>query len=147
MTDLWGFRLPAIQRKVQELLRATEGELSELPNEPSKDPVGEVYNVISKFSDALAQYVEGMPDKDGLLQAVRPEQQRFREEVRKTRPDFRPYNEPDTDEVTMRRDRLTKPEFLANEEEVDLPTDDDNAIYIDEVMDRARQYVFTHRLL
>ena len=40
MTDLWGFRLPAIQRKVQELLRATEGELSELPNEPSKDPVG-----------------------------------------------------------------------------------------------------------
>ena len=122
-------------------MRATEEELNELPNEPSKDPVGEVYNVISKFSDALIQYVEGTPGEDGLLQAIRPEKQRFRQSIRKTGPDFRPYNRPDADDIVKRRNSLTKPDFLSNEGEVDLPTDDENAIYIDEVMDRARQYV------
>lgn len=144
--DLLGLRLPGIQRKVQELLRATEGELNELPNEPSKDPVGEVYNVISKFSDALAQYVEGTPGKGGLLQAIRPAQQSFRETICRSSPDFRPYSKPDADEVTKRRNGLTKPDFLSNEEEVHLPSDDDNAIYIDEVMDRARQYASARRL-
>lgn len=139
-----GSRLPAIQRKVQESLRATEAELHELPNEPSKDPVGEVYNVISRFSRSLGRYVEGTSGKDGLLQAIRPEQKAFRDELSKTAPDFRPYNKPDADDIIKRRSALTKPDFLSNEQEVKMPKDDDDAIFIDEVMANAEQYAFTH---
>ncbi|EPS96653.1 hypothetical protein FOMPIDRAFT_52737 [Fomitopsis schrenkii] len=134
-------QLPAIQRKVQELLRATEGELHELPNEPSKDPIGEVFNVISRFSSALAGYVEGTPGKDGLLQSIRPEQKMFWRELRKTAPDFGPYNKPDTADIIQRRNGLTKPGFLSNEQEVDMPAGDDEAIYINEVMASAEQAV------
>lgn len=125
-------------------MRATEGELHELPNEPSKDPIGEVFNVISRFSSALAGYVEGTPGKDGLLQSIRPEQKMFWRELRKTAPDFGPYNKPDTADIIQRRNGLTKPGFLSNEQEVDMPAGDDEAIYINEVMASAEQYAFMH---
>ncbi|KZT65429.1 hypothetical protein DAEQUDRAFT_814318 [Daedalea quercina L-15889] len=129
-------RLPEIHKKIQEMLRTTESQLSDLPNEPSKDPVGEVYNIISKFCTALNRYVEGTPGADGLLQAIRPQQQEFKDEIRRTAPDFRPY-----DKLDMLSISLTNADFLSNEEKPYMPADDDSAIYIDEVMDLALQAI------
>lgn len=36
-------------------------------------------------------HVEGIPSKKGLLQAIRPEQERFRASIRETAPNFRPF--------------------------------------------------------
>ena len=136
VTQFVGDRLPDIHKTIQEMLRTTEAQLGELPQEPSKDPVGEVYAIIGKLSSALSQYVEGTPGADGLLQAIRPKQQDFKEAVRNTAPDFRPFEKTDDDLVT---ESLTVPEFLSNEEKPCLPEDDGSAIYVDEVMDLALQ--------
>ncbi|KAH9924573.1 P-loop containing nucleoside triphosphate hydrolase protein [Fomitopsis serialis] len=132
-------RLPEIQKTIQEMLRTTESQLGELPKEPSKDPVGEVYNLVSKFSSALTQYVEGTPGADGLLQIIRPKQQEFKDAIQKTAPDFRPFEKPDADDMQLAN--LTPPDFLSNEEVPSLPEDDVGAIYIDEVMNLAVQAI------
>lgn len=132
--------LPNIHKKIQEMLITTEEQLSELPNEPSKDPVSEVYNLISRLSAKLSRFLEGTPGADGLLQEIRPHQVEFKKAIRATAPDFRPYErrslleEDDPPEVIV-------PEFLSNEEEQYLAEDDDEAIYVDDVLEQAQQYV------
>ena len=121
------------------MLRTTEAQLGELPREPSKDPVGEVYAVISKLTGALNRYVEGTPNSNGLLQTIRPKQQAFKEAVRNTAPDFRPFERSDANGPAATG--LTLPEFLSNEETPRLPEDEGNAIYVDEVMELALQLV------
>ncbi|KZT65430.1 hypothetical protein DAEQUDRAFT_676924 [Daedalea quercina L-15889] len=140
LSGLIAKRLPDIQKTIQDMLRTTEGQLGELPQEPSKDPIGEVYNLISKLSDALTQYVEGTPGAGGLLQTIRPKQQEFKDAIRKTAPDFRPSERPDGDDFAY-GNGLTLPEFLSNEEKPHLPDDDSDAIYIDQVMDYALQAI------
>ncbi|TFY61378.1 hypothetical protein EVJ58_g4548 [Rhodofomes roseus] len=135
LSGLIAKRLPDIQKTIQEMLRMTEIQLGELPKEASKDPVGEVYNLIGKFSSALTQYVEGTPGADGLLQTIRPKQQDFKDAIRKTAPDFRPFEQGDNGSG------LTVPEFLSNEEKPCLPEGDDHAVYINEVMDLALQAI------
>jgi len=39
----------------------------------------------------LARHVQGVPDEDGLLQAILPAQQKFRVAIRETAPNFRPF--------------------------------------------------------
>ena len=39
----------------------------------------------------VSRHVEGVPDEDGLLQAIRPAQERFRRGIRGTAPRFRPF--------------------------------------------------------
>ena len=98
-------------------------------------PYGSAH-VLVTASVRKSQYVEGTPGADGLLQAIRPKQQEFKEAVRNTAPDFRPFEKTDDDLVA---ESLTVPEFLSNEEKPCLPKDDDGAIYVDEVMDLALQ--------
>lgn len=92
--------------------------------------------MISKLASALNRYVEGTPDADGLLQTIRPKQQQFKEAVRNTAPDFRPFEKVSGNSGPA---TLTVPEFLSNEEKPCLPEDEGNAIYVDEVMELALQ--------
>jgi len=39
----------------------------------------------------LARHVQGVPDEDGLLQAILPAQEKFRVAIRETAPNFRPF--------------------------------------------------------
>ena len=139
MGRVWAvLRLPDIQKTIQEMLRTTEAQLAELPREPSQDPVGEVYAMITQLAGALDRWVEGTPSADGLLQTIRPKQQEFRDAVRNTAPDFRPFERADAGGAAA---SLTLPEFLSNEETPGLPVDDAEAIYVDEVMALALQWV------
>ncbi|PCH35511.1 hypothetical protein WOLCODRAFT_107442 [Wolfiporia cocos MD-104 SS10] len=128
--------LPAIQEKIQQMLMMTEGQLNELPKEPSKDPIGEVFNLISKFSARLTKYLEGTPGADGLLQTIRPRREEFRRAISATAPDFRPHNRHREDDDNE-QPTVVPLEFLANEGELVVPTTDDSAIYIDDVMQFA----------
>lgn len=132
-------RLPSIQEELQDLLSATDENLNKLPKPPSTDALSEVLHLLSTFSKGLAHFLEGTPNPDGLLQSIRPACDTFRQAIRATEPDFRPYERqaaarnPDAYNYIV-------PEFLKNEEEtVYRPQDDTKAIYIDDVMNRARQ--------
>jgi hypothetical protein len=148
-------------------LRARE-ELNNLPQAPSEDPLNEVTTMLHNFIRDLSRLVEGIPGEDGLLQAIRPSQNRFKYTIRSTAPQFIPFTRDQSS-----RKRLRVPGFLHAEEgkfainnfdpdinesdtddergedeedSDDLPLDLRNRaqtgpIYIDEVSERAQQYV------
>lgn len=123
-----------LQEELQELLRKTDDALRALPKPPSIDPLTEILNVISEFARDIAKHVDGLPNRNGLLQAIRPAQETFRQTIRKTAPDFRPSERGDA-EVTP----LLPPSFLDCEERCDIYVADREPIYIDEVMQRAQE--------
>jgi hypothetical protein len=122
-------------------LQETEAELRALPRAPSGDPVGEVLHVLSSFSRDLSRRLEGTSDADGFLQTIRPCQEAFKRAIRRTAPNFIPW------EKTQKSRELPEPRFLANEEGDDEESDDEgegeyeHKIYIDEVFKRAQRYV------
>lgn len=123
----------------------TRERLSRLPKAPSSDPVNEICTMIYNFTVDLARQVEGVPDEDGLLQAIRPAHEKFRKAIRATAPNFLPF-----EEEFKGKGGLSSPSFLLNEEEgygatgskdeedAD-PADENSPIYIDAVMERAHQ--------
>jgi hypothetical protein len=136
LTDLR--RLPEIQNELDKTIYETRERLNKLPKAPSSDPVNDICTLIYTFTTDLARHVEGVADKDGLLQAIRPAHEKFRQAIRSTAPNFQPF-----EEKQKAKRRLTLPSFLLNEE-VDDTTgsdtkDENDPIYIDEVMERAYQ--------
>ena len=81
---------------------------------------------------------EGAGNSDGLLQQIEPACFHFQKAIRATEPDFRPYSRlmaarnPDIH-------NFVTPSFLSNEGAPYFPEDDSRAIYLDDVMKRARE--------
>lgn len=101
--------------------------------------------MLHDFCVSLEKHVEGVPHADGLIQKIRPHQQEFRLSIRKTAPNFRPFERRYKDERT-----LATSSFLCNEGEEDagwMEEDDgidkiasvQEVLYIDEVFQRAEQ--------
>ncbi|KIJ13505.1 hypothetical protein PAXINDRAFT_81017 [Paxillus involutus ATCC 200175] len=142
LSELIAKRLPEIQKELMNSLQKTEAELRALPRAPSSDPVGEVLHVLSSFSRDLSRRLEGTSDADGLLQTIRPCQEAFKRAIRRTAPNFIPW------EKTQKSRELPEPRFLANEEGDDEDSDEESddesehehehKIYIDEVFKRAQ---------
>jgi len=119
------------------------------------------------FGVALLRHVTGIPDTDGLIQSIRPAQGRFRQAIRATAPNFRPF-----ERKYERTHHLGRATFLDTEEadpcdgeSSDVEPDDydgsddigyaisqlenrsgkfanrNDKIYIDEVLERANKYV------
>lgn len=128
-------RLPEIQGELQKLLQQTEHDIELLPKPPSNDPCGDVFDLID-----LLRHLEGTPEEDGLLQAIRPNQLRFRKAIRATAPEFRPY-----EQKNAANGSILFNEFIVDEEEVDeidvTDLGERDIIFIDEVFDRAQKYV------
>jgi hypothetical protein len=148
--------LPQIQIELENTIQKTHTGLQQLPKPPSSDPVGEVAGLLHLFIGELDKVLEGVPRADGLLQVIRPAQERFRREIRNTAPDFRPFEEPRGLENISNYEPFGEPAFLANEDGDEGPDDVDeepyarNArpIFIDAVLERAHAYVaFTSLLL
>ena len=151
-------RLPEIHEELEKSIINTRGLLSALPKAPSSDPLNEICTLIHSFTIDLARHVEGVPNHDGLLQTIRPLQEKFRKAIRMTAPNFRPF------ESSLKETRhLGRASFLANEESEDNvgeasdSEDEDHVgsslkkpnksqvlaisrkIYTDEVMEKAQQ--------
>ncbi|KAF8553727.1 hypothetical protein OG21DRAFT_1441498 [Imleria badia] len=134
LSELIAKRLPQIQAELMNAIQDTESKLRALPKAPSNDPVGEVLHALRNFMRDLEHRVEGSPEEDGLLQTIRPHQQAFKISIRKTAPQFVPW------ERTKTKD-LPEAAFLANEDG-DVAAEEfpsgRKEIYIDEVLERAQ---------
>jgi hypothetical protein len=153
-------RLPEIQDELEKSIIRAREILDSLPKPPSDDPRGEISSLLHIFTSDLAQEIRGVSDEDGLLQAIRPAQEKFRRAIRRTAPNFRPF------EKKFKGTRhLGKATFLHCEEGkewnegsdsesnaewgpglladppvlIKLKGRSSDAIYIDQVMERARQ--------
>ena len=123
----------------------TEEKLRALPKAPSADPVNEVLQLLEKFVQDLNHRVKGTPDKDGLLQSIRPCQEIFKVAIRSTRPNFVPWKKTADKE-------LPEPKFLEDEDgDSTMPGEHDHCtsqkIYVEEVLTRAEEYAFLLRRL
>ncbi|EGN91813.1 hypothetical protein SERLA73DRAFT_127992 [Serpula lacrymans var. lacrymans S7.3] len=125
-----------IQDDVYNLLKTTDAEIRELPEAPSTDSVGEVIRLVNQFLRALTRRLEGTPDANGLLQAIRPKQEQSKKALQATAPNFQLWSERDQ---SKNKNTLLPPDFLFIEEDKDTneePKVEDSSkkIYNDEVL-------------
>ena len=166
-------RLPQIQDELERSIIATRALLDQLPRPPTSDPRSELSTLLHQFANDLLSHVQGVPagtDSSfglvGLIQSIRPAQERFKRTIRDTAPKFKPFKR-----SHGANRQLSYPDFLRSEEneeeesgisvqeepeskDKNLFTFDfssldqskkkrkksrDENIYIDEVLDRAHQ--------
>jgi hypothetical protein len=131
------YSLPEIQEELERSILATRLVLQRLPKEPSKDPQNEITNLLHGFVTDLVKHVEGVPDEDGLLQTIRPAQEKFRSEIRATAPEFLPFEKRFKGKKT-----LEKAKFLQDEEgdEEDEPEEEQASPVEEELTTPAKSY-------
>jgi hypothetical protein len=144
--------MPRIQDELARSIANTWESLSRLPPQPTSDPRSEILLLLHKFTQDLALQIEGIPDSVdsvadlGLVQAIRPEQEKFKRAIRATAPNFWPFEKP-----TSGDKQLPVAEFLRSEEG-DVDGDvfrclfTPQKIYIDEVLEKAQRYVLHFKL-
>ncbi|KAF9447051.1 hypothetical protein P691DRAFT_732102 [Macrolepiota fuliginosa MF-IS2] len=151
LSDLIIKRLPEIQDELEKSIHKTRESLALLPREPSKQPVNEVATLLHEFAASLDRHVAGIPDEKGLIQSIRPAQERFRREIRSTAPKFRSY------EKKFAGSRSMPPAAFMEREDGEVSEDDffdscaganlngkrkrpaSSAIYVDEVFEKAQR--------
>ncbi|KAH9965472.1 P-loop containing nucleoside triphosphate hydrolase protein [Russula dissimulans] len=138
LPNLIAKRLPELELEVNKQLEHTRHEISRLPSPPSSEPVGEMLRLIGLFVRSLERLIEGTPDEDGLIQALRGPQTDFKKAIRQTALDFRPHPRP---VLFAKPTVLPKPDFLPDEEIEDRSNDPNRAIYIEDVMSKANSAV------
>ncbi|PPR05458.1 hypothetical protein CVT24_008227 [Panaeolus cyanescens] len=130
LSDLISKRLPEIQEELDNAIIRTQGLIAKLPREPASDPRSAICTLLHEFTNDLARHVEGVPDDPdsddasgfGLIQTIRPSQERFRLAIRQTAPNFRPF-----EKKHAASRHLEKASFLESEEgfKVDGEASDD----------------------
>lgn len=80
--------MPAIQQELNKLIERTNIELHVPPSPPSSESLREIQRLIADLTRAVENQVKGVPESDGLLQQIRPEQEEFRTAIRSTAPCF-----------------------------------------------------------
>ncbi|KAG7091488.1 hypothetical protein E1B28_010519 [Marasmius oreades] len=144
LSDLISQRLPEIRRELKVGIQKATVALGQLPRPPSNDPLNEISSMLFSFKSDVEKYVEGVPDRTGLHQTIRPYQEAFRKKIRKTAPNFKPYERRQGPRVVPRATFLDHEEDEEKvfddekEEEVAINAEDENeSIYIEEVLQRA----------
>ncbi|KAI0250045.1 P-loop containing nucleoside triphosphate hydrolase protein [Lactifluus subvellereus] len=134
-------RLPDIQRDLSRLLEKTNQELKDLPPPPSSAPMSEILRLITEFTRAVEKQGEGEPGRDGLLQQIRPWQEKFRVAIRKTAPCFVPRFRTKPARVTSVPSPVCVEYGLYDASESprpsDIELDDGKEIFIDDVLETA----------
>jgi hypothetical protein len=106
------YRLPEIYEELQVSMKKTHAELPTLPKAPSRDPLNEITTLLVCFTIDLSKHLEGVPESQGLLQKIRAAHEVFRKSIRKSAPNFKPFE--------MKHSKtyhLQQFPFLANENE------------------------------
>ncbi|KAJ7443601.1 P-loop containing nucleoside triphosphate hydrolase protein [Mycena galericulata] len=140
LSDLISKRLPHIQIELDNSIQQTRASLQKLPPPPSTDPVSEVAMLLLGFSGKLHTVLEGVPFPSGLIQSLRPVHEGFRCHIRRTAPDFRPF---ESNKKSKNQVHLVYPDppFLKDEDGYGHwlePFSDSVPIYIDQVLARAQ---------
>lgn len=82
--------LPSLKKKLDALLKQYNEDLLQLPPAPSSEPAAEVLLRVTAFCEAFKAGVFGNDHKD-LAQGNRRLYLQFKQEIRSTSPDFRPF--------------------------------------------------------
>jgi hypothetical protein len=135
LTDIPSLRLPEIKKELELNIDKVRTNLSHLPKEPSSNPQLDVATILHGFTKDLALHIEGIPEKNGIIQLLRSYQSVFRRSIRQTAPDFRPYKKESTNKPTF----PSSFDFLKSEDDEPLLTFNSKPIYVDEVMQRAEE--------
>ncbi|EMD32895.1 hypothetical protein CERSUDRAFT_76970 [Gelatoporia subvermispora B] len=138
LSSLIAKRLPEIRDELQSLMVTTDSLLGQLPTAPSDDAFGEVSETLAAFTRKFGQFLKGTPGVDGLLQSIRHAQAQFKRAVRATAPDFRAC---ERSEMGMLPGKATMLDLFKDEEKGSIPVNGERAIYIEDVMERARNAV------
>ncbi|KAF8152891.1 P-loop containing nucleoside triphosphate hydrolase protein [Pholiota molesta] len=142
--DLIEARMPQIRDELDRSINDTRELLSDLPPPPTSDPRSEILTLLHKFSQDLAQQIEGVPDgihdadEQGLIQAIRPVQEKFKRAIRATAPNFSPLEKSlsakDWERPVFAPSLLVWEEGPAQDAVPKAPP-----IFVDEVLERARR--------
>ncbi|KAA1470484.1 P-loop containing nucleoside triphosphate hydrolase protein [Dentipellis sp. KUC8613] len=91
LSDLIRQRLPDLKNEVNNLLESTRLEINTLPQHVSGDVVWQVVKLIQSFAVEVQRQLSRSGDNDTILQKILSEKRRFRQAIRATAPDFRPW--------------------------------------------------------
>ncbi|KAI9452815.1 P-loop containing nucleoside triphosphate hydrolase protein [Russula earlei] len=130
-----------LEGEVNKQLDRTNNEISRLPSPPSSEPVGEMLRLIGLFVRSIERLVEGTPDDDGLIQALREPRVDFKKAICQTAPDFRPIPRPG---VFFSKPTIIPPPTFLLDEEIKWQEETKNskkAVYIEDVMLSANSAV------
>ncbi|KAH9965456.1 P-loop containing nucleoside triphosphate hydrolase protein [Russula dissimulans] len=139
--ELLAEQFPVIQKQLDELFEKNAKELHDLPSPPSSEPLREIQRMIRDFSQEVAKQVEGVPERDGLLQQIKPQQEAFRLAIRETAPCFVPkYKDVDREESPSDDGKPYKHFFFLRGEEDDkeIGLDDGDEVFVDDVLEKAK---------
>ncbi len=126
--------LPRIQEQITSLLEHTHGHLSDLPREPTDDPVNELLLMLGEFQRDVETEIKGTTSGGGLIQKIQCHLEAFRSELRGTAPRFIPFLK-----GSPHARRVPLMDFL-DEEEQDLNASGTlPIIYLDEVEKLAKE--------
>ena len=147
-------RVPQIQDELEQSIMKTRETIARLPPAPTADPRSEILTLLHTFTQDLSQQIQGVPDgfdsvaELGLIQAIRPEQEKFKRAIRGTAPYFWPFEKSST------TGNLSPAEFLRAEEGELFQSDGgwdgsgwvrsqaNQRIYIEDVLQRAQRCVY-----
>ncbi|KAG8993005.1 hypothetical protein FRB94_011150 [Tulasnella sp. JGI-2019a] len=83
--------LPKLRFDASRSRESTRQLLTKLPPAISENPSAELLRMITAFSGEFRNYTTGVSDYASLIQQCKPAYEGFRDAVRATAPDFRPY--------------------------------------------------------
>ncbi|KIY53536.1 hypothetical protein FISHEDRAFT_33028 [Fistulina hepatica ATCC 64428] len=119
LSDLIFKRMPEIQDELRRKIEDTRAKILALPPAPSKDSSMEIMLKLNHFVHEVSIHVEGVAgqpgESSGLIQRLRPFIDQFRRDIKRTAPDFRPY---ELRLASIYDKYMTSPTFLASEEDL-----------------------------
>ncbi|KAL4246136.1 hypothetical protein ABKN59_008971 [Abortiporus biennis] len=86
--------LPFLRQKSKDSLQEVKESMEHLPPPPSENPATELLRLITGFSAEVGSLVKGVESYERLLQNCRPAYSKFKLNIRRTAPDFRPFTSP-----------------------------------------------------
>ncbi|QRV97583.1 dynamin central region protein [Ceratobasidium sp. AG-Ba] len=141
LSDQIAKRMPSLLDEIQRLSHETQENLRALPAEVSDDPAGVILNLITDFHREVATHVEGVPDGDGLVQQIRAVQDKFRQAVRRSAPDFRPFKRPTTDKEKEKALKMPGIAFLDEDEVFPVDQFSDHTLFEEDISKLSKEAV------
>lgn len=140
LSDQIAKRMPSLLNEIQKLSQSTQESLRALPAEISEDPAGAVLNLVMDFHREVARHVGGIPDGEGLIQKIRNAQQKFRQAIRRSAPDFRPFKRPTTSDEEKEASKMRGIAFLS-EETIEVGQISTTTMFEDDVAKLSQQAI------
>jgi hypothetical protein len=143
-------RLPEIRRNVANLLNSVNKELDTLPIPNHYDPRREIITVLRDFVRKVSKHIGGYPppsfsaskmEKDNLIHQLNGAYDKFRLSIHETAPRFRPWmSDQHPSRPTLTDDKIDQMVKSASCD--DAPNGSGMLLYLDEVLELAKRYVF-----